>query len=111
MTVELHISFKNPDRERVQQPFLFHQTLIDIWLPLAEQLGLPMLERTGVLMIHTEDEARRLLAELRAVQQFIRRTRREIGPDRMWLFRRLTNVIRLLEDARGHWADVAGVSL
>jgi hypothetical protein len=82
MTVELHISFKNPDRERVQQPFLFHQTPIDLWLPLAEQLGLPMLERTGVLMIHTEDEARRLLAELRAVQQFIRRTRREIGPDR-----------------------------
>jgi hypothetical protein len=111
MTVELHIAFKDPDREGVQQPFLFHQTLIDTWLPLAEQLGLPMLERTGVLMLDKEDEARRLLAELRTVQQFIRRTRRELGPDRMWLFRRLTKVIHFVEDALADWDGVAGISL
>jgi hypothetical protein len=111
MTVELHITFKDPDRERVQQPFLFHSTLIDTWLPLAEQLGLPMLERTGVLMLDKEDEARRLLAELRTVQQFIRRTRKQLGPDRMWLFRRLTKVIRFVEDAVADWDGVAGISL
>jgi hypothetical protein len=111
MTVELHINFKDPHRERVQQPFLFHATLIDIWLPIAEHLRLPMLEKTGVLMLYDEDSARELLTELRTVQTFIRKTRRLLGPDRLWLYGRLCKVIALVEDAVTHWDAVADVSL
>jgi hypothetical protein len=111
MTVELHIDYKDPGRDRVQQPFLFHSTLIDTWLPLVEHLRLPLLEKTGVLMLHDQASVRQLLLELRTVQTFIRKTRRLLGPDRLWLFRRLWKVICLVEDALARWDGVAGISL
>jgi len=107
MSVSVMIEYKNPAREALHHPFSFQSVMREFWWPIAEQLGLPTLQRLEVLWITEREEAERFVAELRVVEEYVRQP----GRGDEYVLTRIGQVVPIMERAIAEWDQVAGVSI
>src|SRR5262245_58519563 len=106
MAVSVTIEYKDPAREALDHPFSRQSVMREFWWPIADRLQLPTLQRLETLWITERDEAERLVAELRVVEQHLRQ--HDAGNE--YVLTRIGQVVPLMEQAIAEWHQVAGVS-
>lgn len=105
MSLSLIINYKNG--ESLIHPFSFQSVLHERWWPLAEQLNLPTLQRLEILRITDSEEAERFVAELRIIEQYLKRP----GNADDYMLTRISELLPIMERAIAEWGQVAAVSV
>ena len=113
MSLSLHIVFNDPKRAQVYHPLAFQEVLRRSWWPLAQRLGLPLLQKLECLFISTRQEAESILREFEVVRGALGQP--DHGGisqgDAAYMLRRLSEVEPLIMEAVQEWDHVDHLSL
>jgi hypothetical protein len=113
MALELLITFRDPKRKSVFHPFSYQEVLRRAWWPLAQRLGLPLLQRLETLDIRDRVEAEALVQEFGIAREALTRPAALdiTEQDAAYMLKRLGEVEPLIRDAVRDWDYVDNISL
>jgi hypothetical protein len=113
MALELLITFRDPKRKKAFHPFSFQVVLKRAWWPLANRLGLPLLQQLECLELTRRADAEQLVRELGIVRDALLRPE-VLGiseEDAAYILKRIGEVVPLVRGAIQEWDDVDSISL
>ena len=113
MALELLITFKDQNRQRVFHPFSLQEVLRRAWWPLAKRLGLPMIEQLECLDIRDRAAAENLVRELETVRNALAKPEAACisQGDAAYMLKRISEVEPLIRTAIKDWDSVDSLSL
>ena len=113
MALELLITFRDPTRKSVFHPFCLQVVLRRSWWPLAQRLGLPLLQRLETLDIRDKVEAEALVRELGIAREALTRPAAvDIAQEEAnYMVLRIDQVVPSIQDAIRDWDHVDHISL